>query len=660
MKSRLSISAAIVVFGLVTALGLAAVVATSGYTLQQLRVGGPLYMTIKLGNDLIADILPPPEYVIESYLEATLALRDPSTVVTRRERLAQLHKEYDERREFWAKSELDVSEKSKLTGASDVEVQRFWKVVDQELMPALEKMDAVTAEAAYAKLAAPYAAHRAVIDDVVKQATDENIALEAKAAEKVTQLSYLVWAVSAVVVIIIALGIFGIAFGVIRPVVRMTVVMGRLSVGELDVEIPSANRRDEIGRMAKTVQIFKDNAIEKSRLEREQGDGERDIMTRRQEETDQLIGFFGRSMSGLFKSLSATSSDMARTSTSLETTARMTGSQASQVLNEVGQTSMNIQTVAAASQQLSASIGEIGRQAGESARGSTVAMQQAADVVSKVDELRQAADQIGSVVKLINSIAGQTNLLALNATIEAARAGEAGRGFAVVAGEVKALAEQTARATSDIASQVTSIQAATSGAADAIQGITVTIRGVNETAVAIATAVQQQDAATQEIARSIESVTVNAASMAQSMEQVRGAVDQTGGNAAEVKQTSSALAAETETLSAEVADFLASLRELGERRQLRVLDINLSASATVNGQVFEGRVVKLSPGMALFDGPLQAIPGGLVELRIDTLTQPLRGRFVERVAGGSQIQLLLNHQHLSYMESAMARLATAA
>jgi hypothetical protein len=120
------------------------------------------------------------------------------------------------------------------------------------------------------------------------------------------------------------------------------------------------------------------------------------------------------------------------------------------------------------------------------------------------------------------------------------------------------------------------------------------------------------------------------------------------------------LAAETATLSTEVADFLESLRELGERRQFRVLDVNLSASATASGRVFEGRVVKVSPGMALFEGPLQVSEGGLVELRIDTINQPLRGRFIERVAAGCQIQLLLNHQHLSYMESTMARLATAA
>jgi methyl-accepting chemotaxis protein len=466
----------------------------------------------------------------------------------------------------------------------------------------------------------------------------------------------------AMAVIVSCVGLLAllIARGIVGPLSRLSLGMKQLADGDFNLELPGLGRKDEVGEMAQAVENFKVKAEQKARDDAEAQGAARDALTRRQEEIDQLIGFFGRSMNGSFKSLSAASADMALTSTSLETAAHTTRTQAAQVLGEVGQTSMNIETVAAASQQLSASIVEIGRQAGESSRGSAEAMTQTGHVVGKVDELRHAAEQIGSVVKLINSIAGQTNLLALNATIEAARAGESGRGFAVVAGEVKALAEQTAKATSDIASQVASIQSATNGAADAIGGIAATIRGVNVTANAIAAAVEQQGAATREIARSIESVTVNASSSAAGMERVQSAVDVTTDSAAEVKRTSSALAAETAMLSGEVDDFLASLRDLGQNRQLRVLDVNLAASAVVDGHTVQGRVTKLSPGLALFDGPLQVAPGSLVELRIDRLDRPVRGRFVDRVAGGCQIQLLLNHSHLTFMESALSRLAPAA
>lgn len=219
MKARISISAAIIIYALVTAVGLFSVLFTSGYALQQLRIGSPLYTQIKLGNDLVADILPPPEYVLEAYLEATLAVRDPSTVTARRDRLVQLHKDYDERREYWIKSDLEQSLKSKLTKASDAEVQRFWTIIEQEMLPALEKKNAGAAETAYAKLDPVYAAHRAIIDDIVKQTNDENAALETTAAQRVTSFSYIVWSVSGGVVLIIALGILGIALGVIRPVV---------------------------------------------------------------------------------------------------------------------------------------------------------------------------------------------------------------------------------------------------------------------------------------------------------------------------------------------------------------------------------------------------------------------------------------------------------
>lgn len=184
MSLRLTISRGVVLFGIILVLGLAAVIGTSTYTVQHIKVGGPLYDKIKLGNDLVADILPPPEYVIEAYLEATLAIREPASLAERRERLTQLRKDYDERREFWSKSDLDPALKSLLVGKSDSEVRQFWKAIEEGLLPALAAGRPDDAMKAYEAAASFYKAHRAIIDEIVKKTTDANTATEASAASQ--------------------------------------------------------------------------------------------------------------------------------------------------------------------------------------------------------------------------------------------------------------------------------------------------------------------------------------------------------------------------------------------------------------------------------------------------------------------------------------------
>jgi methyl-accepting chemotaxis protein len=442
---------------------------------------------------------------------------------------------------------------------------------------------------------------------------------------------------------------------VTRPVKVMTVAMTKLAAGDRTVEVPAQDNTDEIGAMARAVEVFKQNAIAKHELEEQQG-VDRAAQLRRQEEIGQLVGFFGRSVGGVFTSLSEASADMTRSSAELEQSASESGGQARIVLNEVEETAQTVQTVAAASQELSASIGEIGRQASESQRISTNAMRQSDEVVSKVAELRAAAEQIGTVVDLINSIAGQTNLLALNATIEAARAGDAGKGFAVVASEVKSLAAQTAKATEQIGGQIGAIQAATVSAADAIQGIAATVREVNEIALTIAAAVVEQAAATQEIARSVELVSGNTANVAQSMERVRNAIGGNGETATEVRRTATTLSEESGTLSDEVKDFLSALHDLGEGERLLSYEMNAAATATLNGRIVSGHVTRMSPGTAVFAGPLIAAAGTSVELKVDGFDRPLRARFVEAGAGGVHLQLPLGHEHLAYAAQTLARL----
>src|SRR6187200_1837482 len=203
MRFRITIWRAIFAFGALTVVGLVAVILASNYALSELKVGGPLYNQIKLGNDLIADILPPPEYVIEAYLEATLVLHDPAQLSAHRDRIAQLKKEYDERHEFWVKSDLDPTLKTKLVEKSHNEVRRFWTAIQEGLLPALAKADSAAATKSYAEIAARYAAHRAIVDDIVKQTNEQNAATEVAATERVSMFTWLLWGVSGVVFLII-------------------------------------------------------------------------------------------------------------------------------------------------------------------------------------------------------------------------------------------------------------------------------------------------------------------------------------------------------------------------------------------------------------------------------------------------------------------------
>jgi methyl-accepting chemotaxis protein len=489
-------------------------------------------------------------------------------------------------------------------------------------------------------------------------ATSLKAAFETASEDSVSIIATASWLSSVLALVALVIGgvlAMVIGRGIAGPITAMTSAMAKLAAGDRTIQVPARDNTDEIGDMARAVEVFKQDAIAKDSLEATQAHDQA-IQARRQEEIGQLVGFFGRSVGGVLKTLAEASANMTQSSTELEKAAADTNSQATIVLHEVEQTSHAVQAVAAASQELSASIGEISRQASDSQRISTAAMQQSDEVVAKVSELRTAAEQIGTVVDLINSIAGQTNLLALNATIEAARAGDAGKGFAVVASEVKSLAAQTAKATEQIGSQIGAIQAATVRAAEAIQGIAGTVRQVNEIAMAIAGAVVQQTAATQEIARSVEMVSGNTANVTDSMARVQVAVSGSGETASEVKQTAATLATESGTLSDEVKDFLAALDDLGDGERLVSYEMNAAATAILDGRSVTGRVIRMSPGTALFVGALAAQAGTVVELRIDGFNRPLRARFVGAGAGGVDLQLPLGHEHLAYAAQTLARL----
>jgi methyl-accepting chemotaxis protein len=547
MKFRLSLSSAIIAFGIVLAIGFAAVVSTSLYALKELKVGGPLYSDIKLGNDLIADILPPPEYVIEAYLEATLAMREPDQLAAHDERLVQLRKDYDERKAFWVSSSLSPDLKTALVLKSDAEVQKFWKASDQ-LLPALKAKDAAASERAYAELKDAYTAHRAVIDSIVESANKQNAAMEKLAADRDGAMLWILLGVSAAVLTFIAAGLLGVALGVVRPIVRMTDTMQKLSTGDLAADIPFAHRQDEVGSMAGALMVFKQAAVENSRLREEQLRQEQEAASAKRAALHQMAETVERETGRSVDTASAASHGVERAATSLSEIASSLSAQSQAVAAASTQALGSSQTVSAAAEELSASIREIASQV---ARTSTVTKSAVAgreQARSTIQALAASVKKIAEVSDLIGGIAGQTNLLALNATIEAARAGEAGRGFAVVAAEVKSLSDQTAKSTEEIARLIAEIQASTQAAVDAVETMGGHIVEIDGVATSVAAAMEEQDAATREITRSISESASAAKEVSAKIGNVSRDAASVNERAAEVRQAIAGMAANLEQL----------------------------------------------------------------------------------------------------------------
>ncbi|MBY0382116.1 MAG: cache domain-containing protein [Xanthobacteraceae bacterium] len=347
---------------------------------------------------------------------------------------------------------------------------------------------------------------------------------------------------------------------IVSPINAMTGAMRKIASGDIATAIPAQDRRDEVGVMAQSVQVFKDSMIEANRLR-----GEQDVLKASSEADRQRLMFkmaddFEAGVSSSLDMLSSAAGQMRTTSEGMSSTAQQTSAQANTVAAAAEQASANVQTVAAATEELSSSISEISRQVGKSTTIAGQAVQQAQLTNVTIQGLSEAARKIGDVVSLISDIASQTNLLALNATIEAARAGEAGKGFAVVASEVKSLASQTAKATEEIASQIGSMQGATSEAVEAIQVINSTINAMNEIATAIASAVEEQGAATAEIARNVQEAAQGTSKMSSNIFGVNQAADKTGIAANEVLVSAEQLSLQTATLRNNVDGFLDRIR----------------------------------------------------------------------------------------------------
>ena len=345
-----------------------------------------------------------------------------------------------------------------------------------------------------------------------------------------------------------------------KPIAVTTTVMRRLAAGETSVEIAGRDRRDELGKMAEAVQVFKENAIEKLQLEEEQREAELRSAEEKRQALNSLADGFEASVGQIATKVADSVTEMEQTAQNMSSIAQRTDEGTAEVVDVCGEASNNVQTVATAAEELSASIAEIASQVTRANEVSRQAVEEASATDERVKGMTAAADRIGDVMKLIQDIAEQTNLLALNATIEAARAGDAGKGFAVVASEVKGLATQTSKATEEISGQIVAMQSATNTAADAIAGIAQRIREIGDVTTSIASAVEEQTAATQEIARNTQNAASGTQTVSSRVQTVRDDSAKSSEAVTAVAKAVDDLNRQTGDLQTEIRGFLAKVR----------------------------------------------------------------------------------------------------
>src|SRR4051812_44387943 len=451
------------------------------------------------------------------------------------------------------------------------EIETMWKDYQRELegtyrvaesitnFQMTEEMDKLRKEALASaeianKLRATLSTFSSKLDENVQQVSND------ATAEYYSTSKFLTIMASVGIVFGLALGFAIGQFGVAKPIRILVELLQKLAGGDYNVEVTGVERKDEVGDVAKSALVFKENGLAKVRMEAEQKEAELRTAAQRKADMHRLADEFQAAVGNIVETVSSASTELEAAAGTLTKTAEVTQELSGTVAAASEQASANVQSVASATEEMTSSVNEISRQVQESSKIASEAVRQAQQTDSRINALSQAAGRIGDVVKLITAIAEQTNLLALNATIEAARAGEAGRGFAVVASEVKALAAQTGKATEEISAQIAGMQTATQESVASIKEIGGTIGRISEIASTIAAAVEEQGAATQEIARNVGEAAKGTQQVASNITDVNRGAGETGSASAQVLSSAQSLSHESNHLKSEVDKFLETVR----------------------------------------------------------------------------------------------------
>ncbi len=394
------------------------------------------------------------------------------------------------------------------------------------------------------------------------EALDANVAaVSAQATAEYKSSSFIINMVAGIGIAVgLGIGVLIGHVGIASPIRRIVATLQALAAGNFATPVEGGDRKDEVGDVARAAVVFRENGLEKQRMEAEQAAAEQRAAAEKRRSMNELADQFDRAVGGIVGSVSSAATELEAAARTLTSTAEETSIQTSAVASASEQMANNVQTVASATEEMSISAREIATQVAKSSEIAEKAVHEAGETGRKMQELSTTTQSIGAIVSLIDAIAAQTNLLALNATIEAARAGEAGKGFAVVASEVKQLAEQTSKATAQIGAQITQIQEATGGAASAINGISETIRQMSAISASIAAAMEEQTSATGEIARNVQQASAGTAEVSSNIEGVNQSASSTGAAASQVLASAGELSRNSERLQQELQTFLATVR----------------------------------------------------------------------------------------------------
>ncbi|MBV9076932.1 MAG: HAMP domain-containing protein [Methylobacteriaceae bacterium] len=568
-----------------SALALAILALVAGYTLGQLRVGGPVYADIIASKDLVADILPPPLYVVEAMLEVSLLDDKRASLDEHRTKLASLRTDFNERRQYWRGSDLPENLKRGLEAAA-VAAMPFWDAVETGILPALAAGNVAQAKVNSVRAQEAYAAHRAAVDKLVAEAKTYGDRVEAEAGQRTTLLSSILYAVSALGLMVAVAGAILLTRKLVAPLSALAQTLAQLAGGDTEANVPYTTGRNEIGAMARAVQVFKETQAERLALEgrsaaaRAQADRERELneasrlaTAREQEQVVRSLAHglehlaagkldvrltepFPAASAKLREDFNAAMGTLQGAMDAVIGAARSVQAGTDEIRQATDDLSQRTERQAASLEQTAAALDEVTAAVRATADGAKEVRQMVATArndaqssgevvqgaVGAMSDIKQSAQQITQIISVIDEIAFQTNLLALNAGVEAARAGEAGRGFAVVAQEVRALAQRSAEAAKDIKGLIQSSSDQVETGADRVERAGLALQRIMEHVAAIDARVEEIAASAREQATGLAEVNTAVNDMDQATQQNAAMVEETTAASEALARTADELA----------------------------------------------------------------------------------------------------------------------